>query len=65
MSAAQVSIEAGVTYGWSEIVSRRGRRIGVDQFGASAAAGKLFAEFGITAEHVVAEALGALAELAA
>ncbi|MDR1214721.1 MAG: transketolase [Propionibacteriaceae bacterium] len=61
--AAKVSIEAGVTYGWAEIVSSQGRRIGVDHFGASAAAGRLFVEYGITAEQVVAEAKIALAEL--
>jgi transketolase len=61
--AAKVSIEAGVTYGWAEIVSSQGRRIGVDHFGASAAAGRLFVEYGITAERVVAEAKIALAEL--
>ncbi|MDR1808404.1 MAG: transketolase [Propionibacteriaceae bacterium] len=61
-SAVKVSIEAGVTYGWAEIVSSRGRRIGVDRFGASAAAEKLFVEYGITPDHVVAEAKAALAE---
>ncbi|MDR1387015.1 MAG: transketolase [Propionibacteriaceae bacterium] len=61
--AAKVSIEAGVTYGWAEIVSSQGRRIGVDHFGASAAAGRLFVEYGITAENVAAEAKIALAEL--
>ena len=64
-SAALVSIEAGVTYGWTEIVSRRGRRIGVDHFGASAAVGKLFAEYGLIPARVVAEAKAAWAELTA
>lgn len=54
--AVRISLEAGVTYGWAEIVGSDGRRIGIDHFGASAAAGKLFQEYGITPEHVVAEA---------
>jgi transketolase len=62
-NAALVSVEAGVTYGWAEIVSRRGRRIGVDRFGASAAAGRLFEEFGLTPAHVAVEARAAVAEL--
>ena len=54
--AVRVSIEAGVTYGWAEIVGSDARRIGIDHFGASASAGKLFEEYGITPAHVVAEA---------
>ncbi len=55
-----MSIEAGVTYGWAEIVGDQGRRIGIDHFGASASAARLFAEYGITEERVVAEAKEAL-----
>jgi transketolase len=62
-ACVKVSIEAGVTYGWAEIVGDKGRRIGIDHFGASAAAGKLFEEFGVTADHVVAEAKDALGAL--
>jgi transketolase len=60
--AAKVSIEAGVTYGWAEIVGREGRRLGVDRFGLCGAAGQLFEEFGLTAERVAAEAKAAWAE---
>ena len=56
----KVSIEAGVTYGWAEIVGSDGRRIGIDHFGASASASKLFTEYGITADHVVSEVKDAL-----
>jgi len=59
-TAAKVSIEAGVTYGWAEIVGSEGRRIGIDHFGASASASTLFTEYGITADHVVAEVKDAL-----
>ncbi|MDR2930311.1 MAG: transketolase [Propionibacteriaceae bacterium] len=60
--AVKVSIEAGVTYGWAEIVGDKGRRIGIDHFGASASAAKLFDEYGITPAHVVAEAKDALSQ---
>jgi transketolase len=61
--AAKVSIEAGVTYGWAEIVTSQGRRIGIDHFGLCGPAGRLFEEFGLTAERVAAEAKAAWAEL--
>lgn len=61
-AAAKVSIEAGVTYGWAEIVGSQGRRIGVDRFGLCGPAARLFEEFGVTAEHVVAEAKAAWAD---
>ncbi|MCL2470596.1 MAG: transketolase [Propionibacteriaceae bacterium] len=55
VGAATVSIEAGVTYGWAEIVGEQGRRIGIDHYGASAAASILYAQYGVTADHVVDE----------
>ncbi|MDR0849749.1 MAG: transketolase [Propionibacteriaceae bacterium] len=58
--AVRVSIEAGVTYGWAEIVGSDARRIGIDHYGASASAARLFEEYGITSDHVVAEAIEAL-----
>jgi len=54
-NAIKVSIEAGVTYGWSEIVGDAGVRIGIDHFGASASAPVLYTNYGITAERVVDE----------
>jgi len=53
---ARVSIEAGVTAGWREYVGDAGVSIGLNHFGASAAAGILFKEFGFTPEAVVAAA---------
>ncbi|EPS59053.1 hypothetical protein M569_15757, partial [Genlisea aurea] len=53
---ARVSIEAGTTFGWEKIVGGKGTAIGIDRFGASAPAGKIYKEFGITAEAVVAAA---------
>ncbi|KAG6435667.1 hypothetical protein SASPL_100542 [Salvia splendens] len=53
---ARVSIEAGSTFGWGKIVGSSGKSIGIDRFGASAPAGKIYKEFGITAEAVAAAA---------
>ncbi|GBE25398.1 transketolase 1 [bacterium BMS3Bbin02] len=48
----RVSLEAGVTQGWAEITGRRGLRIGIDTFGASAPAGILAEQYGFTADAV-------------
>jgi len=53
---ARVSIEAGTTFGWERWVGSSGRAIGLDHFGASAPAERLFQEFGLTADHVVSAA---------
>lgn len=53
----RVSIEAGVTMGWSRYVGDTGKSIGVDRFGASAPAPVIYEKFGITADAIVA-ALG-------
>ncbi|XP_019189127.1 PREDICTED: transketolase, chloroplastic-like [Ipomoea nil] len=53
---ARVSIEAGTTFGWEKIVGAKGKAIGIDKFGASAPAGKIYKEYGITVEAVVAAA---------
>jgi transketolase len=60
-SALRVSIEAGVSVGWREYVGDSGVIISLDHYGASASAGELFAEFGFTAENVVAKVLEARA----
>jgi len=57
---ARVSIEAGSTFGWSKYVPT-GFSIGVDSFGASAPAGKLYEAWGINTANVVAKAKQALA----
>ncbi|KAM7275340.1 hypothetical protein ACFE04_017206 [Oxalis oulophora] len=53
---ARVSIEAGTTFGWTKIVGSKGKAIGIDRFGASAPAGKIYKEFGLTPEAIVAAA---------
>ncbi len=53
---ARVSIEAGITHGWERWVGEHGVSIGVDRYGASAPAPRIFEELGLTAERVAAEA---------
>ena len=55
---ARVSIEAGVTFGWSRWIGDRGVAIGVDEFGASAPAERIYAEYGLTAEAVAGAVRG-------
>ncbi|KAL2892438.1 Transketolase-2 chloroplastic [Bienertia sinuspersici] len=50
---ARVSIEAGSTFGWLKYVGTKGKAIGIDRFGASAPAGKIYKELGITKEAVI------------
>ncbi|KAF5795219.1 putative transketolase [Helianthus annuus] len=50
---ARVSIEAGSTFGWEKLVGKKGRAIGIDRFGASAPAGRIYKEFGLTVEAVI------------
>ncbi|MCA9913171.1 MAG: transketolase, partial [Anaerolineae bacterium] len=56
---ARVSIEAGTTLGWRKYVGNYGVTIGIDHFGASAPAERLYEEFGFTVKAVV-EAVGEL-----
>jgi transketolase len=49
---ARVSVEAGCTFGWERYVGARGASVGIDRFGASAPAERVFREFGITPEAV-------------
>jgi transketolase len=51
---ARVAIEAGVTDGWWRYVGMQGQIIGLDRFGESAPANKLFEHFGFTTDNVVA-----------
>ncbi|HLZ71407.1 MAG TPA: transketolase [Dehalococcoidia bacterium] len=53
---ARVSIEAGSPQGWRRWVGDRGIVIGLDHFGASAPGEIVMAQFGFTADHVVAAA---------
>ncbi|WP_374601189.1 transketolase [Arenimonas sp.] len=53
----RVAVEAGVTGYWRQFVGLDGAVVGIDQFGASAPADKLFQHFGITVDAVVDAAL--------
>ncbi len=53
---ARVSVEAAATFGWERYVGDGGACVGIDRFGASAPAGRIFRELGITPENVAARA---------
>ena len=52
----RLAVEAGVTFGWERWVGNRGLILGVNRFGASAPANKVYKEYGLTVENVVAKA---------
>ncbi len=51
---ARISAEAGTTFGWQKYVGLNGASLGLDHYGASAPAGRLFKEFGFTVENLCA-----------
>ncbi|HVJ00671.1 MAG TPA: transketolase [Sphingomonas sp.] len=55
-----VSIEAGTTFGWERYTGTAGLRFGIDKFGASGPAPKLYAHFGLTAAAIAPQVLAAL-----
>ncbi|SOD74002.1 transketolase [Jatrophihabitans sp. GAS493] len=57
---ARVSVEAGISQGWRELVRDGGEIVSIDHFGASAAAPVLFEQFGFTPDRIVAAAHAAL-----
>ena len=59
---ARVSVEAGITPPWKIFVGDAGESVGVDHYGASAAAAVIYEEFGITAEAVAAAAKSSIAK---
>jgi transketolase len=60
---ARVSVEAGITHGWERWIGDAGVAVGINRFGASAPGPTVFAELGVTAEHVAAAAAGLLARI--
>jgi transketolase len=58
---ARVSVEAGVSSGWRDLVGDAGRIISIDHYGASASGAKLFEEFGFSGAKVVEAAKESLA----
>ena len=55
-----IAIEAGIRMGWDQVIGPKGAFIGMNSFGASAPYKELYAQFGITAEHAVKEAMARL-----
>lgn len=53
---ARVGVEAGIRQGWDRYLGVCGAFVGMDSFGASAPAERVYEEMGITTDHVVAEA---------
>jgi len=60
---ARVSVEAGVGFGWRQIVGDAGETISLEHYGASAAYEKLYEEFGLTPERVVQAARRSIANV--
>ncbi len=58
---ARVSVEAGISQGWREVVGDSGRIISIEHFGASADYQRLFTEFGLTGEAVAQAAKDSIA----
>ncbi len=57
---ARVSVEAGIAQGWRELIGDAGVAISLEHYGASAAAGVLFKEYGFTSENVANSALASI-----
>ncbi|MGP6173130.1 transketolase [Corynebacterium sp. A21] len=57
---ARVSVEAGLAMSWHRWIGDRGRAVSLEHFGASAPYQRLYQEFGITTEAVVAAAQDSL-----
>lgn len=56
----RVSIEAGTTFGWSDVTGDKGLHIGIDRFGASAPGKALMEHFGFSADQIVPKILAAI-----
>ncbi|HUN11076.1 MAG TPA: transketolase [Rhabdaerophilum sp.] len=52
----KIAIEAGIRLGWDAIIGHDGVFVGMEGFGASGPAAKVYAHFGITADALVAAA---------
>jgi transketolase len=52
----RIGVEAAMRFGWDRYLGERGGFVGMTGFGASGPAETLYAHFGITPEHIVAEA---------
>ena len=60
-----VTADAAIALSWYRYLGEHGRAVSLEHYGASAAAEKLFEEFGFTAENVVTHAKESLASVQA
>lgn len=56
----RVSIEAGTTFGWSDVTGANGLHIGLDRFGASAPGKVLMEYFGFSADKITPQIIAKL-----
>ncbi|MBL0923920.1 MAG: transketolase [Sphingomonadaceae bacterium] len=56
----RVSIEAGTTFGWSDVTGSNALHIGIDRFGASAPGKVLMEHFGFSAEKITPQIIARL-----
>ncbi|MCE3289896.1 MAG: tkt, partial [Caulobacter sp.] len=61
-SKVRVAVEAAVKFGWERFIGEDGVFVGMTGFGASAPFERLYKEFGITGEAVVAAAKAKLTQ---
>ncbi len=52
----RLAVEMAASFGWDRWVGRKGEVVGIDHFGASAPAGRIFQEWGFTVDNVYARA---------
>jgi transketolase len=60
-TVVRVAVEAAIGFGWERFIGEDGVFVGMTGYGASAPAERLYKEFGITAEAIVAAAKAKLA----
>ncbi|MBW4329379.1 transketolase [Stakelama sp. CBK3Z-3] len=58
----RVSIEAGTTMGWERYTMVNGLRFGLDRYGASGPASRLYEHFELTPDHIEARIIATLGE---
>jgi len=58
--SARLAVEAGVSQGWERYIKDKGEMVSVERFGASAPAGVLMKEYGLTSQHVYQKAVALL-----
>jgi transketolase len=62
---ARVSVEAGISMSWRDLVGEAGECVSLEHFGASAPYQIIFEQFGFTPDHVVAAARASLSRAGA